>query len=272
MLSVRRSIGCVLAGLLFLLAQGCGAATGEPCAIDSDCETGLACSPELECVTYAELQSYMSETEFVSPSEEAFDEQALEAYLIQQGLIRFECGGSADECSDPQGVFAPSTGTCAAPGCMAAVQALTLATEGHGLAKMSLVANAVIPSYFEEGVVQIDLWVDGTFSQDCPHEVQFAQTLDDRNDDCTVNGGDVIELLFPSITEFDVINASIDAATLEITGLVDKEQMLANVPEADPTILGVIENSVEEDVDTDDDGEPDMASIVMTASFTAPEE
>ncbi len=276
----------LLVGSLALAVGACGATVGERCELDSDCEDGLACSPEAICVTYGELGTYMAEGSFVSEQPEFVSEEDLQKYLQEHGYLPAGSGGSGsgsggsggsggtdggtddDPCDDPPlGIFEPSIEPCVAPLESHKVTGLSLLAEGHGLAGMAGVANLAIPTYLEEGTVKIEVWIDGGFTFDCPYVAVFAQTAEDRNADCTVEGATVIEMEFPGITAFNIVDASIAPGTLRIEGLVDKDEMIGNVPGADPTLVSVIESSVVEDVDTDDDGEPDMASIVMTALF-----
>lgn len=271
-MSTRTALTAALA-LLALTFAACRADTYEPCQLQSDCRSGLACSPAGTCVHFSELQDYMEDTEFRSPRPEFISEADLQEYLQEHGYVPGGGGGGGggdtgrDGCEPPAGIFEASDGPCEPPSEVHTVSGLSIADEGHGLVGMAFIANLAIPDYIESGAIRIEVWIDGPFDRECEHVIAYAQTADDRLADCTVEGADTIELAFPGITEFTIVEPELDPLTLQLIGMVDKDEMLANVPGGDATVLQVIDNGVTEDVDTDGDSVPDMASIVLTMLF-----
>jgi hypothetical protein len=215
-------------------AVSCAAPEGDPCQIDSDCAPGLICSLDQICKQPSQ----------VLPPE--------------------------DPCVDPAGAFEASEKPCSAPTNVIGVSALSLKEEGHGLAGLASLANPTFADAIEKGELAMSLLVDGTLKTECTSHIAWKVDDNWRNGDCTPVHSKTFPLLLPSLKlSFTVYGASFDIATSTLTGYADPDEIKASLEAAglsEAIVTGVM-SSIKSDVDTDDDGVPDKASVILSVGL-----
>jgi len=216
--------------LIAFLVAGCAIAEGEPCTVDSDCESGLICSFEHTCEPPASL---ITDT----------------------------------HCEEQLGVFQSTTSACAEPTTIHSVISLTIADKDNGLANLAPLANGVIKGGFENDSVSLDLAVDGTLDPECDADIAWVVGEDWRNADCTPVYNTTFPLSLPGLgpdssnATFTVYSAVFDRASNVLSGYVIPEEVRAALA---PSLQSAVsDDAFVFDTDTDGDGEPDKPSVVV---------
>jgi|GEM_PF-1822749 len=231
---------------------GCLEEAGKACLLDSDCESGLVCALDGVCRSYAAVQA-------------SFD-------VVQDvEVVGCDTGGATDTiaadtagCAAVAGVFEAGAAPCPAAATVRQVTGLVIQDHDNGLADLAAVANQVLASGFAEETITLSLHVDGDLTSGCPRSLGWIRTADDRNADCTPVFSDAMPLDIPGLVSTSVDDASVvevDADTLTLKGLVDKQALLLSLDEA---LRDVADGLVTEDTDTDCDDVPDKASAIIT--------
>ncbi len=243
---------CLVTFVLFL-SFGCTSGAGDSCSIDSDCDPGLLCLSGT-CAT----------------SEEVSDALMQGARRGTSDIIEEDLGSDSGkdvpiaECAAPLGLFKPGTAPCSEPATKRKVISIVIVKEG-GLTKLADLANPLIVEKIADETIVVDLWVDGTLSTACDFEHAWVVKKDQGiNSDCTPQYGDSFPMPIPlgEVGIAIVENAEFDPSTGELTGYVNKQQLLEQVPEGQ--LRSTASLLVTEDADTDGDGTPDMASVRIT--------
>lgn len=238
-----------LAGLL--LSAGCISALGEPCAVDSDCKPGFVCSLDGECSTFEGVQS-----SFVVE---------VDVTVITLDSLNGDSGGGNDTDAGPDGGCVTPVGswTCGDTPTKKVVALYEIASEGHGAAGLSGAAGLVLGPGFEDGSIYTEVWVDGTLSDACQPRLGWVRG-DKDIENCAPKYVDKVPFEIPGLVELFIYNYTFTPSTGVLSGLVDKEEILASL---DPALRSAFEPMVQENVDTDGDGIPDLSTFVMTVTF-----
>ena len=237
----------VICGLMW---AACSASEGEPCSLDSDCRGGLVCGLEGECTTFEKV-------------DEAFN-AVPDVTVISLDALG---GDSSSGPGDASATCEPALDTWPCEGVDKRVVALfEIDSEGHGAAGLAGASQLVLPGGFEDGSLYMEFWVNGTFADACPFTLGFVRSDDDVDEACQplFVSDDKMPFSIPGVVELFVYNPSFTPSTGAFSGFVDKEEILAAL---DPALRSAFEPMVQENVDTDGDGEPDLATFNMTVTF-----
>ena len=244
------------AALAALALAACPEAEGGPCRLDSDCEGGLVCAFDGLCQRFAAVQASFDTVQPVDVT--SFD------------TTPADTAGAPDAsgCAPVANVFAAGAAPCPAAAEVRAVSGLVIAEEGNGLARLAAVANQVLANGFDQGDIAMALHLDGTLAPGCAVDFAWVRTPDDLAADCTPRfGKDRMPLDIPGLVSTSVDFATLDPETHVLTGLVDKQKLLARL---DESIRAVADSLIDEDVDTDGDQVPDKSSAIIQVLFAAP--
>ncbi len=259
--------------VLPLILAGCGAAEGDSCLLDSDCEGGLICLSS-RCSTHEAVQSEFAPLadDAATPTTDTTAGDASERTETVAGPATHPCGEQPYSrtllsCTPPSGVFEAGAAPCAEPTAKYPVKMVTMEPLG-GFQKMAALATPVLTKGFEEGTIAVSLWQDGDLATNCQGDQIWVRDDADRNADCTGSfGPDSFPLTIPISNPplFIVVrDAVFDLNTGRLTGIVDREKLIADLPEA---IRETGATLVTADVDTDGDGTPEDSRVTLTVCF-----
>ena len=234
-----------------LLWAGCPAPQGEPCTLDSDCRGGLVCGLDGACTTFEKVDEDFNRVPDVT-------------------VISLDALEGGDAATGP----GDASGSCEAPldpwpceGVEKKVVALfEIDEEGHGAAGLAGASQLILPGGFEDGSLYMEFWVNGTFDDACELVLGFVRSDDDVDESCQplYLSGDKMPFSIPGVVELFVYDPRFTPSTGAFSGFVDKEEILDAL---DPALRSAFAPMVQENVDTDGDGEPDLATFNMTVTF-----
>ncbi len=266
-----------------LLLTACGTAAGGSCRLDSDCEGGLMCL-EGVCATRdtalaafapkdatdgadgAAADTSTADTAAPDPGDTATDDETWTP------IAGHTCGEQPymhtyPTCEPDQGIFEAGATPCAEPSAKYAAKSIRMEAEG-GFVKMAALANPILEKGVADGSITAQLWQDGALALNCAGQGIWVRDADDRGADCaSVTGSDTFPLTIPLSDPplyIVVRDITFDLQTGRLEGLVDRDKLIADLPEA---IRETGANLVEANVDTDDDGKPDDSTVVLTVCF-----
>ena len=238
------------------MLAGCPAPEDDSCRLDSDCEAGLICHLGV-CATPGAVADALAN----AGANYTEDASATEASALA------EVAASADadqvECKPPSGVFdVAGAAPCPEPVSKRPVTSIEIVKEG-GLTNLADLANPLIVNKIADGTIAVALWVDGTLAPGCTWKhAWIAGDGHGISGDCTAKHTTTFPMPVPlgDVGIAVVEGAVYDPVTGVLTGLVDKEQLLEQVPEG---LKETASKLVVEDVDTDGDQTPDRASATL---------
>ena len=244
--------------------SGCLAQRGAPCSLDSDCLGGLVCALDGVC----------------RPPDQARPDAGVGA-PTDVGTGDTLHADSADSAQGDAGP-SPDAGGCVQPGaawvCGGAyakhtVTNLSLPSEGHGAARLAVVANPILEDSFSPSAdtpIHLELGVDGTLAAGCAPHTAWVRDPDDVGDvgdpdsSCQPVFQDAMPVDLPGLVSMVVYDAVLDPATLVVTGLLDVDEVVASMA---PALQETARGMFDLDVDTDDDGTPDMCSVIVQVTI-----
>lgn len=249
--------GLSLALSLGVAFTGCANPEDAPCELDSDCEGGLLCGPESLCATpetvkawYAAPPVHDTGTPVVTdtgPPKDSGPPQDI----------------SADACQGPSGVF-DAGAPCREPTQKKLVTAMLIAPSGHGLARVAQLGNPLIEDAILTGGLKIELWIDGEFNALCGPVLAWIGAPEDRRADCTAVHTDTFPFMLPDLMAADIRDASLDFATGVLTGWVDQQELLDSIS---PALRDTAASLLDLDLDKNNDGTPDAASVILNLTL-----
>lgn len=258
---------------LVALVASCGAAVGDSCRIDSDCEGGLICLAST-CQTSTAVSDRFAplSEDAVTPTPGPDTAAPSDDVTVTETPATHPCGDQPYmrtllHCQEPRGAFTPGTGECLEPTAKYPVRSITMHAEAS-FVKMASLANPVLKGGIESGATAVSLWQDGDLALNCQGDQIWMRTDADRKADCSGEFGPgefplTIPISNPPL--FIVVHdAEFDLSTGRLTGIVDREKLIADLPEA---IRETGANLVTADVDTDGDGTPEDAFVALTVCF-----
>ena len=131
------------------------------------------------------------------------------------------------------------------------------------MARLSDLANPIIESNFNDEKITLDLWIDGTLAAGCSATFAWVRNAADVGGapECLPEFVETMPFDVPGLVSTTVYQAVLEPETLYLTGLVNREELVASMaPALQETATGLIDV----DVDTDHDGTNDRTSIIMT--------
>lgn len=242
-------------GSAILAGAGCLGAAGQTCTIDSDCDSGLVCSLHGVCTAYAAMQEELAHP----TAPDASDTTGGNADAADSTPA--ELGPDASPCTPPLGHW-----TCGGPANKRTVTNLVLAPSGHGMARLSDLANPIIESNFNDAKIALELWIDGTLGAGCDAPLAWVRTPDDvsASPECLPAFVGKMPFDVPGLVSAIVYQATLDPQTLVLTGLVNRDELIASMA---PALRDTATGLIDVDVDTDHDGTPDRTSIILTVTL-----
>ena len=255
-------LACVLVG-----TGGCRASSGDECLLNSDCETGLLCSAEGRCVTSSQVSRAMKEAADSGPTADSGGPPDIKDTPRADAPTPADLDAAEGHCAEPKGVFEAAAAPCPTPQATYEVTSIVIAQEG-GLENLATAGNPLIAQDIEEGKLKLRLLVDGTLETGCPGDWAWTTTEEDRAADCTARYVGGFPMPIPLFGGIAVIqNAVFLPETGVLTGLLDEAEVLAVVS---PALRDTADQLITQDVDTDDDGVPDMASAKLIIGLDGP--
>jgi len=240
----------VTAVLLGALSMGCPATEDEPCLIDSDCSGGLVCGLAGVCTTFDKVDDEFNAVPDVT-------------------VITLDTGGGETSTGPDtiSGNCTPPVGSWPCDGVDKRVVALfEIDSEGHGAAGLAGASQLILPDGFADGSLYMEWWIDGTFQDDCPYKVGYVRDDNDVDGSCQpiYTSDEKMPVTIPGIVELFVYDPTFTPSTGQLRGFVDKDEIVAALA---PALRDAFSGMVQEDVDTDGDGTPDLATFSMTVTF-----
>ncbi|MCB9729050.1 MAG: hypothetical protein H6746_11290 [Deltaproteobacteria bacterium] len=262
-LPLAACLALALGASLALPWSACLSDKGERCAIDSDCSSGYACSPEGLCVTFEQLLESFS-LKHGKPKDVITTKDTVVADSPEVGPD----GDGGATCKEPRGIFEPGAGPCLEPDQKIKVVGLCIAPSGHGTEGLAAVGNPILADQFSNDTFKLEAWIDGELGPGCHPTIRWLRDPSERKADCSVVHGDNVPIEVIGIIELFVESPVYDPVTHILTGIIDEDALLEAI---DPAIKQIADNFIEKDVDTDGDSVPDKASVIVTVQL-APEQ
>ncbi|MEZ4268134.1 MAG: hypothetical protein R3F39_17350 [Myxococcota bacterium] len=244
--------------LAFALTSACLADRADSCNIDSDCSQGFACSPDKVCVDFAGLLESFTLKKPPKPVKDA----VTTADAVPDSAT--DSGDSGPTCKVPRGIFEPGAAPCGEPDEKLTVTSVCIAPSGHGTEGLAAVGNPILAGQFFDGTFTLEAWIDGELGNGCNPTIRWIRAPTDRLADCTIVHGDTMPIEVIGVIELFVQEPKFNPATGVMTGLVDEDAILAAI---NPAIKDIADNFIEKDVDTNNDGVDDKASVIVTIQF-----
>lgn len=244
---------------------GCLADRGATCALDSDCQVGLVCA--LDGVCRPPDQAAPDEADAKGGADVVADVggAAPDGGTPDDGT---QDGAAADPGPDAGGCAPPGDAwVCDGPYAKHPVTNLSLPAEGHGAARLAGLANPILEDSFAPDAqtpIHLTLWVDGTLAAGCAPHIAWVRTPDDVGEDCQPKFSDTMPVDLPGLVSLVVHEATLDPATLMVSGLLDVDEVVASM---DPALRDTARGLFDLDVDTDGDGTPDRCSVLIQVSL-----
>lgn len=245
--------------ILIALLAGCLSKQGEPCTVDSDCNSGV-CGLDGICRTAANPGT-------------AFTDSGTPAPNPKDGTLpapKPKDGPTGDMCSLPSWAKDKST-ECTTPGAKYKITALSLSTTiEHSFKGLADAGNPVIKTSVDKGEIDILGWTWTEAQPDTECDFSIAWIMGSETTECTAKNTTQFPLMMPQFASSetgviaDMYDTVYDAEKGTISGYIVVSELKEGLTEFTKSLA----DTLIPDVDTDGDGEDDALSVVVHVTLT----